>query len=375
MKQRSLFDDDVSEAPSLSAALVVTGPAAQKLNKKQKRFNQLIALIEAARHELAQWQAFAPRYDRRVISDFIPLQAKLREKRVAIVNLLDKAMTGNELNKKQKAKVADILTGQLAELLEAQRDPQLEALYDKYSDLSFDEVQQESMEIANALAGDLFGIDLDDDEKAATPEALAQRIAEKLHANLDAPPLREKAAAGASLSVREVYRQLVSTLHPDREPDEAERARKTTLMQQVNRAYQAGDLLALLELQLSIEQIDPKSLANLTQERLGHYNLVLEEQLQRLHDECAAVKAPFDVFLSDMPPKGCTPDAVLRALDKDLKFLKITLRGLDADLVRFRDINQLKASLRDYQIGQNDVDELDMLEALFVNEVKPRRRR
>ena len=35
MKQRSLFDDDVSEAPSLSAALVVTGPAAQKLNKKQ----------------------------------------------------------------------------------------------------------------------------------------------------------------------------------------------------------------------------------------------------------------------------------------------------------------------------------------------------
>jgi hypothetical protein len=42
--------------------------------------------------------------------------------------------------------------------------------------------------------------------------------------------------------------------------------------------YKAGDLLALLELQLSIEQIDPKALAGLAEERLRHYIHVLEEQ-------------------------------------------------------------------------------------------------
>ena len=40
-----------------------------------------------------------------------------------------------------------------------------------------------------------------------------------------------------SLSIREVYRKLVSALHPDREPDPQERARKTALMQRVNQAY------------------------------------------------------------------------------------------------------------------------------------------
>jgi curved DNA-binding protein CbpA len=42
--------------------------------------------------------------------------------------------------------------------------------------------------------------------------------------------------------VREVFRKLASELHPDRETDPAEHARKTELMQRVNQAYKAGDL-------------------------------------------------------------------------------------------------------------------------------------
>ena len=60
----------------------------------------------------------------------------------------------------------------------------------------------------------------------------------------------------ASRSLRAVYRQLASALHPDREQDERERQRKTRLMQRVNVAYGKQDLLQLLTLQLEIEQID-----------------------------------------------------------------------------------------------------------------------
>jgi len=71
------------------------------------------------------------------------------------------------------------------------------------------------------------------------------------------PAQRDQAAQGGTRAVREVFRKLASELHPDRETDPAEHARKTELMQRVNQTYKAGDLLALLELQLSIEQIDP----------------------------------------------------------------------------------------------------------------------
>ena len=58
---------------------------------------------------------------------------------------------------------------------------------------------------------------------------------------------RGQAALEASQSVRDVYRKLVSALHPDREADGAERERKTALMQRANQAYERNDLLELLD--------------------------------------------------------------------------------------------------------------------------------
>jgi hypothetical protein len=78
-----------------------------------------------------------------------------------------------------------------------------------------------------------------------------------------APAREERHAVEADQlkqSVRDIFRKLTSQLHPDREPDAAERARKTALMQRVNVAYAANDLLALLELQLEVEQIDQAEL-------------------------------------------------------------------------------------------------------------------
>lgn len=82
--------------------------------------------------------------------------------------------------------------------------------------------------------------------------------------------------------MREVYRKLASALHPGREPDERQREAKTALMQRVNQAYEANDLLVLLELQLQIEQIDASQIANASEQRLKHYNKVLSDQLTEL---------------------------------------------------------------------------------------------
>src|SRR5205085_9368643 len=86
---------------------------------------------------------------------------------------------------------------------------------------------------------------------------------------------REDEAQQATQSVREIFRKLASALHPDRETDSAQREVKTALMQQVNQAYTSNDLLALLELQLRIEQVDAAHMAQADAQRVKHYNRVL----------------------------------------------------------------------------------------------------
>jgi hypothetical protein len=147
-----------------------------------------------------------------------------------------------------------------------------------------------------------------------------------------------------------VFRKPVSELHPDREADPTEHARKTELMQRVNQAYQAGDLLALLEMQLSIEQINPAALEGLAKDRLKHYIHVLEEQSRRLEDQIATIVAPFAMAVGDSKKVGrISPEVVRRALTEDIRGLKDTLRGVERDLSRFQDIQQLRQTLRRYE--------------------------
>lgn len=64
-------------------------------------------------------------------------------------------------------------------------------------------------------------------------------------------------------------------------------------MQKANQAYAGNDLLALLELQLQIEQIDAGDIASASAERLKHYNKVLGEQLTELKAEIEGVELRF----------------------------------------------------------------------------------
>lgn len=56
-------------------------------------------------------------------------------------------------------------------------------------------------------------------------------------------------------------------------------------MQRANSAYEAGDLLALLTLQLQIEQVDITHAAGIAAAQVKHFNKVLAEQLRELESE------------------------------------------------------------------------------------------
>jgi len=361
MYQSSLFDDAPEGRNRSVVGIIGSSPV---LTPVQRKFNQLIERLTQQRTELAEWRTFHQTYREQLADRYQPAMARLREKQVEMVRLLDRTLDGKALKQRERVKVRDMLGDLLSELLAESQDAELVRLHDKHSDRSFRDEQQEELEVMSMLVSEAFGVDVPAFEGGGSPEELAQWLDSQVPADRPEPrqrrrkpgakarareALRDQTAEGATRAVRDVFRKLASELHPDREADPTEHARKTELMQRVNQAYKAGDLLALLELQLSIEQIDPAALAGLAEERLRHYIHVLEEQSRRLRDELAEFLTPFAMAIGKSPGRKLSPAIVQRALEDDLREIQHLVRILEADLRRFQDVHAFKRSLRDYR--------------------------
>ncbi len=275
-RQRSMFDTDSNSDQSLVEVLAQHKPK----NKAQANFQRLIARIESRREQLQQWQTFTLHYNERLASEFLPLQEAMcacqRKLATVIDELLSLPAKGRALGRVQRAKLRQLLDELLDTLVNDDADEALIALFDKYSDISYAEARESDMEMTQSLIEEVLGSEFTEEHDAASTDELLEFARRKLqekvieeeqrHQARAAEPgatpkakaaqaKREQAAREISQSIREVYRKLASALHPDREPDVDERQRKTLLIQQVNQAYEAGDLLTLLGLQLEIEQI------------------------------------------------------------------------------------------------------------------------
>ena len=381
-------------------ALAVTVRAASrrgaKLSKERKQFNKLVKDIDALRAALTQWREFVPTLHNRVTTKIEPLVARFRERRVQLVMVLSHAIDGRELSKRQKTKAIEILHWHLSEILAAGPDKDLIALYDKYADIGFEEQQAAEADFLRTMANEVFGLDIDEVEDASTltAEDFEQLMTAKIEAEQQsetarraATPkqsakaqaqeaLRHQLAQGASQAVREIYRKLASELHPDREPDEDERARKTALMQQANQAYASSDLLTLLGLQLQTEQLDSTALNSLARERLLQYNHLLADQCRQLRTELEDLIAPF--AMNRVGGTGeLTPDTVVRALDREARELKRWAKDCEADIAHFQDMRNIKHALNAYQLGDLDADYASPLDEIFfeIPSPPPRRRR
>jgi hypothetical protein len=324
------------------------------LSKAQKQFNKLIERLATQRKEIRLWRAYKVAYQQKLAGEYQPLAARLREKRIAIVQILDRALDNASLAKRERNKVKAILDHMLSELLAEAEDPELVRLYDKYADVSFGDARRARVQLLKAMASEEYGIDVEAYSGEESPEDLTDWLREQVRAaHPDPAPAKPSKAAklnaeGGTRAVREIFRKLVSELHPDRESDPAEHARKTELMQRVNQAYKARDLLSLLEMQARLEQVDAELIAGLAETRLRHYIHVLEEQSRQMREELAQIVGSFDATLGEPRPKTITPAAVQRALEADIVKLKVTLRTVEIDLIRFKNTRNLKQSLESY---------------------------
>jgi hypothetical protein len=127
----------------------------------------------------------------------------------------------------------------------------------------------------------------------------------------------------------------VKALHPDREPDPAEKARKTELLQRVTAAYERNELLTLLRLQLELERLDPAHLENLADTQLAPYNRLLREQVQELEQTLFSEQMEVGGFSNSITAP--TAHGLLYKFQRDRNELQRKVTLLASDLAAIRE--------------------------------------
>lgn len=370
--QFSLFSDPIPPSTSLAETVKRGKPA----SKAQAAFRRLIDKIDRQREILRDWQVFGDRYRNRLATEMLPVQTAFRQTRKSVALLLDSLLTGRDgpRGRNQRRKLRTMLLDLLQDMLLEQDDPELVAIHDRHSDVSHAQWREGEMAMSQAMVEEMLGVDLGDDHGAGDLDELFAEAARRFQAQSQqdraprrrreseaARAKREQAEREVSQSVRDVYRKLASALHPDRETDAAQRDAKTLQMQRANQAYEAGDLLELLTLQLEIEQIDARHLAALPEARLAHYNQVLRQQLAELEGEIKSVTAGYRMAMQVPDYVKLRPGDVDQSLSDQILHLKQMDEEARADLESFRDPAYLAQAIRNYRPQGEARDEMDEL--------------
>ena len=368
-------------ATSSSQSLrISTRKQTARLTPAQKKFNALIGRIDRQRKRLAEWQEMMPIYQEEVLRTFQPLRDSYAGFQAQMVELLDSHYTNNRFSRLQQEKVSHIIKDICFELINDHGRDDLKPVANRHSDIDFDD-QQEQMK---AMGGDVlrtmleaeFGIDpgdieLDMDDPYGTADKLGSILEEQQRKADDQRPRRKKTArqlarearekeeeSKISQSIRAVYRQLVGALHPDRETDPEEHQRKTDLMQKVTVAYKNRNLLQLLELQLTVEQIDQNAIDSINEDRLNYFNKILQRQSLELKQEIEEVELHMKAAGGIDPFESLTPKKLFSALRKDKKQLELAIFEIQRDLRLFKDIRKVKHWLKTYELPFELPDEL-----------------
>lgn len=360
---------------SFLSALAVQATAQAKLTPAQQRFNELLARIELLTGHIQRLEAWS---DRHRYAHIQALRESVQQAQVHRKNLLfflhERLQTADFTVQQQR-----MARGKLRSLLgalAATADPQVQALANLYvSEEDTQEAAEEQAEAAQRLRErieEALGQPIDKANQYQTPEDMmaagmrqwqrqqqadddrkaAKRAARKANKKSAAAEKGEISPAmaretDAKSAIRTIFRQLASALHPDREPVESERLRKTGLMSEVNAAYEKNDLTTLLRLQMQVTQVNPQSTARMADDKLQAMSLLLKEQVTALEDD-------LDQLQSRLSRELCVPvraEAEEAAMTQSLQRIQADQRqnmeSLAGDLRRIQNDAELKRWLKE----------------------------
>jgi len=361
-----------TDQPAAGAAtLRVCAAEAAPLSAAARAFNLQLTRIDKLKsqlRELGDWeQAHRLALHQRVT----PLQQRHSQAMRSMALHLHERLGGKGLTALQRETARQMLCG-LARTLAQEGDAEMAALHDRHSPQTLDELARghadelraqfeaalgESLgpEHADASADDVLAVGMErlrrlmEDEQARRRAAADARKAKK-------KPSAAQAAAQAQMddaetSLRKLFRQLASALHPDREPDAQARLAKTTLMSEANAAYERKDLVALMQIQQRALLADPLAAAQMSDDKLAALTRLLKQQVADLERERAARNDQLAAEFQLPPGFGVTPKTLQIVLIEQVFELEQALAQMDRDLLQVQDDRGLKRWLAGQRSG------------------------
>ena len=343
------------------------------LSKAQKTFNSLTGKIDELETEIRNFRQSADTIQQRINIEYRPLLMDYNRHRADLVRVLDHAHDRFETTKLEKKKLAYLIIDLAHDLINTHGMDELTPIFDKYNQAESDQADEHGL-VSEAMKDRLaarYGITFDPDVDVSTQEKLGAYVREQIQARQAAhaqqadenEAKRPKTAKqqrreekkqlderNITKAVRTLYMDLVKAFHPDRERDEAEKERKTGIMQRVTEAYKKSDLLALFRLQLEFDQIDQQHLETLADDQLKYYNKILQQQIDELGSELYEVQSRLSAILG-RPITSATTFGFEFSFNNDLRELKSGVKSVKSEVKAFRDPAILKVWLKAYKIS------------------------
>ena len=362
-----------SEKKSLKATAINA-----KRSPLQREFDRLARRIEEGQALLAAWRQQPTVILQKYRAQLEPVARQLTDAQKSLIVQIDALLTsppkGLRMTARRRSALTDCLLDLIDTVMAHGADDILIDIHDRYSDTPMveiaqqDEAQQEAEIIE--LFRQMFGEASIERHADESHEAFAQRAKARLFDAMEAekrredaerqkradkrsarktakqrvktPPMPENSDATASPKpdlLRTLYRKLASSIHPDREPDAAEKLRKTEAMQDLNTAYQNKDLLSVLKLHNRTLHSDAVT-DTLAEDTLREYNALLKAQLKSLESGIArAIDEATPPGIAMMHGRVKRPEQLEHLMDADIRKFVLTAESVRETV---RDLNDPK---------------------------------
>lgn len=345
-----------------ATALQALAPGEQPLSAAARAFNLQLTRVDKLRAQLAELDMLGQSHRVEQHRWLTPLRQRQRQHMRDLALTLAAHLQDKALSRVQQATATEALCEQ-AQALADDGDAEMAALHDRHSPQTLAQKKQaaadalrERLEAAlgEPLAGEGETLTADELVREGLARWQAEREAaqERRQAKAQARKARQKPgtaqaeaqtqAADAETQLRTLFRQLASALHPDREPDEAERVRKTALMSEANTAYARKDLVTLMQIQLRAELADPAAVSRLADDRLAALTLLLKQQVAGLERERAARQGQLAAEFDLPHPQVANPNTLKQALLSQVAALEEAVAQLEQDLAAAQDVASFK---------------------------------
>ena len=339
------------------------------LNKRQKEFNQLSERIEELDRLIPELESAYDQMIQRIPTDLDPLVKEYQEYRAEIVHIMDRTYSADLFRKIYQDKLAYLIAESAYDLISHYGFEDLKPVFNKYSEVDIETLLAEEKAKAEKITDPAFLLESEGVKEPVQfenfhdlPEEEQQRIkAEQREERLNKHIQEAKEMAEqqkTTKSVRAVYMDLVKAFHPDLEKDEAEKLRKTDIMQQVTQAYHENNLLKLLKLQIDLDRIDQDQLENLSKNQLNYYNKVLKQQVEELEIVKENIQRKISAVCGLPFQHANSLTTVIVKFNTNVNEMKAEIKNIRNVIKNWKVPSQLKAYLKTYQIpGQSFLED------------------